>query len=235
MQRNDPVEDFVTALSDKRVKDLMANIFEEQLKSALLEIESLKNINAQQSETINKLNMELNQQQMRIDGLEAYNRRENLIICGLPVSNAAEAATAGGDSSGSAENAAGTEKTVLALCQQKLKVNIGASDISVTHRLKKTGTAPGPAPVIVRFTNRKARDAVYAARFALKNHPGNVFINEDLTSRRAHLFAEARKLVKRERIASSWTANGDVFIRISNAPSCKPKKIQSLEDLNSLQ
>ena len=41
-QRNDPVEDFVTALSDKKVKDLMASIFEDQRKSALLEIENLK-------------------------------------------------------------------------------------------------------------------------------------------------------------------------------------------------
>ena len=174
---------------------------------------------------------------MRIDGLEAYNRRENLIVCGLPVNNAAEAAsaTADADSSGTAENAAETEKAVLALCQQKLKVNIGPSDISVTHRLKKTGTAPGPAPVIVRFTNRKALDAVYAARFALKHHTGNIFINEDLTSYRTHLFAEARKLVKHKQVASSWTANGDIFIRISTAPSCKPKRIQNLEDLNNLQ
>ena len=233
-QRN-PVDDFIKALSDKRVQNLVANIFEGQLKSALQEIEELKRINAQQTETINKLSAELDKQQLRIDGLEAYNRRENLIICGLPVINAAEAATAGGDASGTVEHAAVTEQAVLALCQQQLQVNISASDISVAHRLKKTGSAPGPAPVIVRFTNRKARDAVYAARFALKHHSRSVFINEDLTSHRAHLFAEARKLVTTKKIASAWTSNGDVFIKLSTAPNCKPTRIQKMEDLNSLQ
>ena len=57
-QRN-PVDDFIKAVSDKRVQSLVANIFEGQLKSALQEIEELKRINAQQTETINKLSAEL--------------------------------------------------------------------------------------------------------------------------------------------------------------------------------
>jgi len=52
----------------------------------------------------------------------------------------------------------------------KLPLNeaISVGDISTTYRLKPR--APNmPAPVIVRFTNRKARDAVYRARRHLKS------------------------------------------------------------------
>ena len=92
-RRNDPVDDFIRALSDKRVKELLGGIFDDQLKAALLEIDELKRENARQSEQIKELVSDLNVAQVKIDELEAYNRRDNLIISGLPLANFAEAAT----------------------------------------------------------------------------------------------------------------------------------------------
>ena len=78
----------------------------------------------------------------------------------------------------------------------KLNVPLTASDISIAHRLAKKSGDPGPP----RFVNRKARDAVYAARRQLRSHTaGNdrgIYINEDLTSHTAELFRNARNMVK---------------------------------------
>jgi hypothetical protein len=93
---------------------------------------------------------------------EAYTRRDNLIITGLPVRSAAEAASIP-DGDGRGEHGATTQQAVLELCNQHLNVPITPADISITHRLKKQPTAKGPPAVIVRFTNRIARDTVYAA------------------------------------------------------------------------
>jgi hypothetical protein len=89
------------------------------------------------------------------------------------------------------------------------------------------------APVIVRFTNRKARDAIYAARRKLKTHSDRIFINEDLVKSTAELFREARKLVKGKILFSAWTSGGTVFVRTTNAAGERPLKIISLEELNA--
>src|SRR5271163_2620549 len=48
-----------------------------------------------------------------------------------------------------------------------LSVPLCLSDISMAHRLPKQRTDASSAPLIVRFTNRRARNAVYAARKTL--------------------------------------------------------------------
>jgi hypothetical protein len=41
---------------------------------------------------------------------------------------------------------------------------------------------------LVRFTNRKAREAVYGARRQLKYNKDKIFVNEDLPKTTAELF-----------------------------------------------
>jgi len=98
----------------------------------------------------------------------------NLLPCALcyyyKLANYAEAATVADHANENVmhENSEITEKPVLALCLNQLKVNVTPADISVAHRLGKPrqrqqGTnvssgPPPPPPIIVRFTNRKARD-----------------------------------------------------------------------------
>ena len=58
-RRNDPVDDFIRALSDERVKELLSGIFDDQLKAALLEIDELKRQNARETKQIEGLISEL--------------------------------------------------------------------------------------------------------------------------------------------------------------------------------
>jgi len=115
-----------------------------------------------------------------------------------------------------AEHTSCTEKSVLELFSRHLNVPVVATEVSIAHRLKQNRATEGPPAVIVRFTIRKARDAVYAARRKLKNlHESRVFINEDLSKPKVNLFMHARKLTKEKVIHhSTWTSAGEVFYKL---------------------
>ena len=105
--------------------------------------------------------------------------------------------------------------------------------LSPVHRLQtptgSAGASRNPAPIIVRFTSKKARDSLYASRTKLKGQ--NIFINEHLTSENAKLFTKARKLVNDKKLEGAWTTQGIVYAKLSNLPSARPKKVLSLRDL----
>lgn len=167
-----------------------------------------------------------------MDALDSYSRRDNLLITGLPVESYAEATNVGSDG----ETSQAIEQSVLKLCNEKLGINIRSADISVAHRMKKhRQTEASPPVTIVRFTNRKSRDAVYAARRHLKNNVVPIYINEDLTKSTAELFHEARKLVKQKILNSAWTTAGTVYIRETGEPNCRPRKIISTSELPRVQ
>ena len=94
-------------------------------------------------------------------------------------------------------------------------------DIEQSHRLgpptDKEGR-PRTRPIIVRFRSERIRDTVYRARLKLKDHnrehPGNqIFINEDLTARRALLAYETRQMKKNRQINDCWTADGRIMVK----------------------
>ena len=82
-----------------------------------------------------------------------------------------------------------------------------------------------------RFTNRKARDTVYAARRQLRHCSTPTYINEDLTKPTAELFSQTRKLVKTKRVHAAWTTGGNIYYKLSDQPNCKPKLVRSASDL----
>ena len=228
-------EELIKALQDDTVRAIFGNIFDERMKMLAETVDFLKKENERNCNKINELTSELSAAKLKINELENYNRRDNLVINGLPLLSAAEAAsTPGAERQPTDEHATSTEKAVLALCQQQLGLSISGSDISICHRLKKTTTARGPPPVIVRFTNRKARDSIYASRRQLRNCEHPTFINEDLSKPTAELFNHARKLVKAKKIYKTWTSGGSVYVRLSDLPSCKPKLVKSTSVLPNI-
>jgi hypothetical protein len=109
-----------------------------------------------------------------------------LIIAGLPMVDYAEAASS--STTGSwfqpQSSSKATENSVLELAKNHLGVSLTSTDISIAHRLRKKSDGSPPA-VIVLFTNRNARDSMYAARHQLKSvTDARIYINEDLTKRR---------------------------------------------------
>ena len=142
----------------------------------------------------------------QLDAQEQYSRRSNLRIQGIM------------------DDARGedVEKKVLGVINKDMGFNppLKATDLERSHRLGRVAPGQGrPRVVIVRFATERLRDAVYRCRGSLKgyndaHHPdARIFINEDLTAKRATLAFKTRELKKGGRIAHCWTHSGRVLIK----------------------
>lgn len=225
------IEDLVAALSDKRVVEAVVGILENKLQSLASTISGLQEKNK-------SLTKDLANSREKIDLLENQIKLDNLVISGLPIVNYAEAATAANDVH---ESNTATEEAVLKLANNVLNVPLQSSDISVAHRLgrgKRDSSNTAPPRVIVRFTNRKARNMIYAARRNLQKYTQatghSVYVNEDLTSLTADLFRRVREKVKLKVFHSCWTSGGAVFVKKSPDRSSVPLKVSLSTDLLTL-
>ena len=232
--RNSTVEDLIIALKDPRVLEAISAAVVHPL---LVSIAELKKENEANAAKILKLQNELSSANNRIETLEQYTRRDNLLIEGLPVQSFAEAGSTGATE----EPNKAVEDSLLKLFNEKLGVRVTDKDISIAHRLKKANSSTRPPTTIVKFTNRKVREAVYAARRNLKPSPGtdpalypHIFINEDLSKSTAAVFQSARQAVKAKQIHRTWTSSCAVFVKVTPDPNCRPRKITTISDLQEL-
>ena len=94
------------------------------------------------------------------------------------------------------------------------------TDLERSHRLGRV--VPGqkrPRAVIVRFVSERMRDSVYRARGSLKGYNDGkeqhtrIFINEDLTARRATIAFKTRQLKKQRKIQDCWTYSGRILVK----------------------
>ena len=231
-------EDIIAALLDpavadalgKALSDLVAkkveDVLDTKLNGLMEEVAGLKKELAASKKEVRRLEEE-------VEELSAYSRCDNLIFHGLRATSYADASStilpsASATTPGSASNVPSepsnraAELAVIRLANEKLDVPLVSSDISVALRLRSQ-------EVIVRFTNRKIRNDIYAARKKLRNAHEKVFINEHLTPSKATVFKEARELTKRKNIKSSWTYNGNIYIKENDSDN--PKKIADVASL----
>ena len=179
----------------------------EAVSSLRDEVRSLRSSLADRDATIAALQSEVQVLQEDYDALEQYGRRNGLRISGIPEQD-------GGD----------TTTAIVELANNVLKVEppLQREDVSISHRLKKPHNArpQDPAPIIVRFLRRTDRNRVIRERRQLKdyNQDNNIkiYVNEDLTTRRAKLFARVRSLQKKKHFKQAWTYNGNIKVMMPN-------------------
>ena len=157
--------------------------------------------------------------QLKIDDQEQYSRREALRITGIPETEN--------------EN---TDQLAMALCNDTLKLDppLQDSDLARSHR---SGDASKSNRVILaKFAIYKIRDHVIRARSNLKDHNKDndspIYINEDLTKRKADLFYRARQFKNEKLILDIWTWDGLVRVKDNNR---KIHVINTIEDLNTFR
>ena len=226
------IDQLISALKDDSVVAAIGGVIERKLNDLLSAVNELKKENEAKTIQIMKIEKDLRSANDKIEAMEAYSRSLNLIVYGLPVANFANAAESGGNNlSLTSTNSAATESQVLDLFNNKMGLPIQKSDISITHKLSKKPGSTSFAPVIVRFTSRKARDLVYSARTTLRSVTPRYYINEDLTKKTSELFRLARKCVKDKKLFSTWTFAGCIYMKKSSQASCKPERVSSAEDL----
>jgi hypothetical protein len=222
----------IEANLSKRIEELSATV-----KSLKESNDTLLKKSTDAEHEISELRKRVAASEVRIEDVDIYSRSHDLIIRGLPESSYAERASAASNTTSTsdvAESSAALDSAIIELCNQKLGVSIDRIDISVAHRLRASAQ-DRCRPVIVRFTSRRARDAVFRAKKELKSLPrGNaIFISEHLTRSASTLFFEARKLLREKKIAATWTSSGLVNIKMTTEASERPTVIRSLTELEA--
>ena len=153
----------------------------------------------------------------KYDDIEQYSRKFNLEIHGIPERKEED-----------------ITQIILDLADT-IDADVREEDIDICHRLYK---AEGKArPIIVKFTNYDSKYEMYSKRLRLRKVDNRekfgverVFINENLTSRRALLYSKVRKKVKDNSAWNTWTMDGKIFLRKS--PTGRPIRIKAEDDIN---
>ena len=219
---------FLESLDDPQIATKLGRIVTEANKhlvdlisSLREEVTSLKTALCDRDATIAQLRGEVQRLEDAHDALEQHGRRHCLRVSGI--SDAEEDTTA----------------AVVSLANTVLKVQppLQAEDINVSHRLRKPRNAgeDEPSPIIIRFVRRHDRDRVIKERKKLKlyNETRSIktYINEDLTTRRAKLFAAVRSLQKKKLFKQAWTYNGNIKVTMPNG---EVKSINNAQDVHTL-
>lgn len=204
------------ALGDEQVATKLAQIIRSTNQDLLdafnalrTEVKSLKQALSDRDAAIANLTHEVIELRQANDALEQYGRRNNLRINGI------EEPKLGDDEEED------TTAAVVRLANDELKLDppLQASDIEVSHRLKKHAKAKKEEPrsIIVRFRSKYERYRVISSRKHLKDSNEEktvkVYINEDLTQARARLFTIVRKLQKQKHFDQVWTYNGNIKVK----------------------
>ncbi|KAK6190338.1 hypothetical protein SNE40_002228 [Patella caerulea] len=89
---------------------------------------------------------------------------------------------------------------------------ITPSDIENSHRVGKP-IMGNPKKVIVRLSSYKTKVIIMRGKKVVNSAEDPIYINEDLTRYRAHIFKHIRKSFKSNLINGCWTRDGKIFIR----------------------
>lgn len=149
----------------------------------------------------------------RVDQLEAYTRRDNVIISGLVTQHrsyarVAEGAVKNGEDE-SEEECASLEDQVVSFLEEK-HIKIDKDRISACHALGRR-SKDTPPNIIIRFSNRKEK--IRLLQQGKKLSGTKVFINEHLTRKNAGIARYARNLRSNKHIEGTWTKDGLVFVK----------------------
>lgn len=214
----------------KRIEINTTALLEEnrQLRKSLeftqTEVQELKSCNALLTTRIEALEARekiadkiIHDLEEKYDDIEQYSRKFNLEIHGIPERKEED-----------------VTQIILDLAEA-IDADVREEDIDICHRLYK---AEGKArPIIVKFTNYDSKYEMYSKRLRLRKVDNRekfgverIFINENLTSRRALLYSKVRKKVKDNPVWNTWTIDGKIFLRKS--PTGRPIRIKAEDDIN---
>ena len=180
------------------------------IKNLEKEMSDIKNENKNLAVEIINIYDQLYDVETRLIDMEQYNRRQNLIITGIPESISQN----------------NLESTVIGVLRS-IGLQISSYEIVGCHRLFKHKNSKYPAKTIVRFTNRQA------AEFCIFNHKRlievkstigmNLRFQENLCESNETVLKWSRDLKKHNFIYDYYIRNG--YIKIITKKDEKPLKI----------
>lgn len=210
MEHEEFTKALLIAFNDDAIKRSLVEIVAQAVSGPVAQrvTESLKNeivllrkdLRAR-DQTIAKMQETIGNLSAETDRLEQYTRRNSVRVAGIP-EEIGEDATA----------------KVLHLVNQDMNLDppLVLSEIDRIHRVGKPKSGPGARPrsILVKLATYRSRKRIMDKRASLKQtHLSHVFINEDLTSKRATLLYKARRLKHSRVIKDAWTGDGTILIK----------------------
>jgi exosome complex exonuclease DIS3/RRP44 len=183
---------------------------------------------------VDQMKIEISDLRQRVDDLEQYSRKNCLKISGIPESRNGKV------------NIEDTDQIALNVINKYVLAGTGIKpmqEIAIcnSHRLgrrPRPGTQDPPRDIIIKFARYRDRATVYNNKKHLKSfnrNPSNnykIYINEALTSTRAKIYSELRKLRREQVIHSCWTFDGNIFLKRSETD--RKIRVRSENDLSDL-
>lgn len=117
-----------------------------------------------------------------------------------------------------------TTTVVQEFCRNKLNLELKASEIDISHRLKRKES--GIKPILVRFVSRTSKKRVFNNKSKLKG--SKIVIKEDLCPEKLALL---KKVTESVPYRSAWTSDGKIFVKVRN----KIHSIKTTEDVQLLR
>ena len=201
----------IELMNDGRVlqelkKQLYPTELYDKLDTLTSKLESISIQLTAKDHIIHTLETTVNHLEQQLDAHEQYSRRPNLRVQGIPEDGRGE----------------DVESKVLSVVNEKMGFDppLIPTHLERCHRLGRV--VPGqkrPRAIIVRFVSERMRDSVYRARGSLKGYNDGkeqhtrIFINEDLTARRATIAFKTRELKKQRKIQDCWTYSGRILVK----------------------
>ena len=148
----------------------------------------------------------------RLDEIEQYSRRDNIIAHGLPE-----------------QDGECTNDVIIAVAAGVVITN---GDISTSHRVGRPGNARGgkPRPIVARFVRRDTRTEILRSKKKLKGHAAynGMFLSKQLSPVRTKLLYAVKNDAD---TAWTWTIDGKIFCTKRADPDGKRYVLTSPDDL----
>lgn len=195
-------------------------LYDEQVKS-LLSVEDkfktfvdIKNENAKLKSEICDLNTKLFNLHLKNEELEAFSRRDNVILSGVSIPNTLKYDE--------------LENKIFQLFSSELNIQLLPSDISIVHRIGKS-SGDNDDNLLIRFSRRSIK---YRLQEAARSIKPKFYLNDHLTPLNSKLYYELRQLGKKSPdVISTYIRNGLVYAKLNGG---LPSRISSPEDLQGI-
>ena len=186
------VDNLLAALDDERICKRLGDIISHSLRQKVEDQE--KTTQALETKITELENCQKIQESL-IDDQEQYSGRECVRIW----------------TDEKEENGEDTDAIVLELAK-KMEVPLTLQDVSRSHRVGRPGTGK-PRAIICRFASWRTKRRFMKGRTALKKT--KIFVSDDLTKARSHLFYLARQKKTQGKCVQCWTFDGKIFLKKS--------------------
>ena len=186
-----------------------------------------------------KKDEKIEQLSRRVDELEQYSKKQNIIITGFKTHHKSYARTVHTDEENDNENAPETEiDTLKSRVINFLTENVTPimpNEVEACHTLPSKD--PNKKPIVVRFVSRSSKDNIMRNLKKLREankKPANankVYVNDHLTRKNSDIAAHARKLWKQKIISGTFVRNCTVHVKLAGAYT-EENKVYQIKDMS---